>query len=143
MTEVNQQENKPAEPVKPVEVKQVNEIDLDKLLLEIETENKKKLDEVKKEAINTAKEGMVSADTVKQLLTKVNEAHSKSIETLNKQVSELKESVITQKGVAQTTGGNPYSTVNQANYNFWKDPQVPDTEKVQALIRNIRQGKYE
>lgn len=122
-------------------------LDIDKLMAEIEAENTARLTQTKTEAIIEAKKDMVSADTVKQLLSKVNEAHSQqlsnTVENLNKQLTELKESITTQKGAINTaTPSNPYSAQSQANYNVWKDPGISDEQKTEILIQNIRQGKF-
>jgi hypothetical protein len=58
-------------------------------------------------------------------------------------LSELKESIVSQKGLAQQTGANPYASSNQPNYNPWKDENIADSDKVQMLIRNIRSGKLD
>ena len=118
------------------------QLDIDKLLKDIEVENNAKLNQTKTDAINEAQNGMISADTVKQLLTKVNEAHetqmSETLTNFNTQMTELKDTVVTQKGTINQSS-NPNTPPTEA-YNPWKDNQVSDAAKVELLIKHIRRG---
>jgi len=151
---VDQQEAQPQEPQKQEEQKpQENQsqetevsIDIDKLIQDIELENNKKLDEVKSQAVNEARKGVITEEVLKGVVSKVTEIQSKkfqeTIESLNNELSELKEKIPTQKGVMSGVQGNPYNqpAQQQENYNVWNDPNIPDEEKTDLLIRYIRQG---